>query len=146
MDLNIQDVLLEHRKNLMDIKNLSSFELQEALNVSEALIGVLGHLISGHDFYTAFGAPGDWGYRNQIGKTLAYLYTGTNMVNLGIVKTEIDAYRYKWLRSRDLDTIQKGGVFVGMTPENFVLNGDELDIAVDTAIAAEKRRGETCTI
>lgn len=42
-----------------------------------------------------------------------------------------DADRYRWLRERDLDTIDKGGVFVGRTPDNVVLNGDDLDRAVD---------------
>ncbi|MDH5797696.1 MAG: hypothetical protein OEZ19_03955 [Paracoccaceae bacterium] len=42
-----------------------------------------------------------------------------------------DAARYRWLRSRDLDTIGKGGVFAGMTPENIVLNGDDLDFWID---------------
>ena len=42
-----------------------------------------------------------------------------------------DAARYRWLRSRDLDTIHNGGVFAGMTPKNVVLNGDDLDAAID---------------
>jgi len=44
-----------------------------------------------------------------------------------------DAARYRWLRERDLDTIHRGGVFAGQTPENFVLAGEDLDIAVDQA-------------
>lgn len=47
-----------------------------------------------------------------------------------------DAERYRWLRSRDLDTISQGGVFAGMTPKNVVLNEEDLDAAVDAAIAA----------
>ena len=46
----------------------------------------------------------------------------------------IDAARYNFLRGRDLDTITKGGVFAGMTPRNVVLNGDDLDAAVDAAM------------
>lgn len=42
-----------------------------------------------------------------------------------------DAERYRWLRARDLDSIHKGGVFAGMTPENVVLNREDLDSAVD---------------
>lgn len=45
-----------------------------------------------------------------------------------------DAHRYRWLRSRDLDTISKGGVFVGLVPRNEVLNGEELDAEVDAAM------------
>lgn len=44
-----------------------------------------------------------------------------------------DAARYRWLRSRDLDTIKAGGVFAGKTPDNVVLNGEDLDAAIDAA-------------
>ncbi|HEK0054231.1 TPA: hypothetical protein SMO30_004773 [Pseudomonas aeruginosa] len=37
-----------------------------------------------------------------------------------------DAARYRWLRERDLETIRQGGVFAGMTPENIVLNQEDL--------------------
>ena len=42
--------------------------------------------------------------------------------------------RYLWLRRRDLNTIQAGGVFAGMTPRNVVLNGKDLDEAIDDAM------------
>lgn len=45
-----------------------------------------------------------------------------------------DARRYRYLRARDLDTIHKGGVFVGLVPQNLVVNEDDLDRAVDAAI------------
>ena len=48
-----------------------------------------------------------------------------------------DAERYRFLRERDLDAIYLGGVFAGKTPDNLVLNGDDLDAAVDAARAAE---------
>ncbi|MCH0737902.1 hypothetical protein [Pseudomonas aeruginosa] len=44
-----------------------------------------------------------------------------------------DAARYRWLRERDLETISRGGVFAGMTPENIVLNLEELDAEIDAA-------------
>ena len=44
------------------------------------------------------------------------------------------ASRYRWLRERDLETINKGGVFAGKTPENVVLSGIDLDEAIDTAM------------
>jgi hypothetical protein len=50
-------------------------------------------------------------------------------------EAETDAERYRFLRSRDLDTIHKGGVFAGMTPENFILNEEDLDREVDAARA-----------
>lgn len=49
-----------------------------------------------------------------------------------------DAARYQWLRERDLETISHGGVFAGKTPDNVILNGEELDRAIDAAIDAGK--------
>lgn len=46
---------------------------------------------------------------------------------------QADAERYRWLRSRDLDAIDKGGVFAGLTPDNLVLSDTELDAAIDAA-------------
>ncbi|MEW6314732.1 MAG: hypothetical protein AB1513_11965 [Pseudomonadota bacterium] len=45
-----------------------------------------------------------------------------------------DAARYNFLRGRDLDTINKGGVFAGMTPRNVVLHGEDLDAEIDAAM------------
>ncbi|MFG8224629.1 ead/Ea22-like family protein [Pseudomonas aeruginosa] len=45
-----------------------------------------------------------------------------------------DAARYRWLRERDLETIRQGGVFAGMTPENIVINQEDLDAAIDAAL------------
>lgn len=52
-----------------------------------------------------------------------------------VAELDQDAKRYRWLRQRDLETIGVGGVFAGMTPENIVLNGDDLDNAIDAALA-----------
>lgn len=46
-----------------------------------------------------------------------------------------DAMRYRWLRERDVNAIQQGGIFVGITPDNVVINGKDLDIAIDGAMA-----------
>lgn len=51
-----------------------------------------------------------------------------------------DAARYRWLRSRDLDTIDAGGIFIGRVPENLVVNGDDADRAIDAAISAVRSR------
>lgn len=48
-----------------------------------------------------------------------------------------DGERYRWLRSRDLETINQGGVFAGITPQNMVLNEETLDEAIDAAMAKE---------
>lgn len=46
--------------------------------------------------------------------------------------------RYRHLHTRPLDTVHRGGVFAGQTPANLVLNGDDLDQAIDAdrALAA----------
>ncbi|MDR8389118.1 hypothetical protein MKS85_26770 [Pseudomonas sp. JL2] len=49
---------------------------------------------------------------------------------------ECNAARYRWLRGRNLETIHQGGVFAGKTPENMVINGVDLDNAIDAAIEA----------
>ena len=51
-----------------------------------------------------------------------------------VEQLRIDAERYRYLRERDLETISAGGVFAGMTPRNVVLNGEDLDHAVDAAL------------
>jgi hypothetical protein len=51
-----------------------------------------------------------------------------------IAELERDAKRYRWLRERDLETISNGGVFAGITPDNHVLNGVDLDEAIDKAM------------
>ncbi|MBG6568267.1 hypothetical protein [Pseudomonas aeruginosa] len=45
-----------------------------------------------------------------------------------------DAARYRWLRERDLETISRGGIFAGMTPENIVINLEDLDAEIDAAL------------
>lgn len=45
-----------------------------------------------------------------------------------------NAMRYSWLRERDVNAIAHGGLFVGMTPDNIVINGDDLDMAIDSAM------------
>lgn len=52
------------------------------------------------------------------------------------VETGRYAERYGWLRDRDLSTIHQGGVFAGKTPENVVLNGADLDAAIDAERAS----------
>ncbi|MFD2299934.1 hypothetical protein QRO11_03565 [Paracidovorax citrulli] len=77
------------------------------------------------------------------GAMIAALHSSTEFTN-EVLATEHStalaehAARYEWLRSRDLDTIQKGGVFAGKTPDNVVLNGADLDAAIDAAIAAQR--------
>lgn len=46
-----------------------------------------------------------------------------------------DAARYRWLRMRNPDAIEAGGVFAGLTPDNVVLTGEDLDQAIDAAMA-----------
>ncbi|CAJ9662373.1 Lar family restriction alleviation protein [Burkholderia pseudomallei] len=53
---------------------------------------------------------------------------------------EVYADRYRYLRERPLDAVSSGGVFAGKTPDNVVLNGADLDAAID---AARTQRGES---
>lgn len=48
------------------------------------------------------------------------------------------ALRYAYLRSRDLDAIDEGGVFAGKVPDNVVLNGEDLDTAIDAAFGGKQ--------
>ncbi|KWH52534.1 hypothetical protein [Burkholderia cepacia] len=48
---------------------------------------------------------------------------------------ELYADRYRYLRERPLDAVSNGGVFAGKTPDNVVLNGADLDAAIDAARA-----------
>lgn len=50
-----------------------------------------------------------------------------------------DARRYRYLRGRDLDAITVGGVFAGRVPQNLVVNGDDLDRAIDAAMAVSSQ-------
>ena len=45
-----------------------------------------------------------------------------------------DARRYHFLRSKDLETISCGGIFAGKTPDNLVINGEDLDREIDKAL------------
>ncbi|WP_341909629.1 hypothetical protein [Ferrovibrio terrae] len=49
-----------------------------------------------------------------------------------------DADRYRYLRSRDLNTIDQGGIFAGTVPDNTVMNGRDLDAAIDAAMVPGK--------
>lgn len=53
-----------------------------------------------------------------------------------------DAGRYRWLRDRDLETLHVGGVFAGVTPDNFVINGCDLDERIDFALAEHHLSGD----
>jgi hypothetical protein len=44
------------------------------------------------------------------------------------------AKRYAYLRSAPIDAIKAGGIFAGKTPDNIVLNGLDLDQAIDAAM------------
>ncbi|CAJ9928245.1 gp38 [Burkholderia pseudomallei] len=46
---------------------------------------------------------------------------------------ELYADRYRYLRERPLNAVSVGGVFAGKTPDNVVLNGADLDAAIDAA-------------
>lgn len=80
-----------------------------------------------------WGAPGDYGYYTAVGQLLYELHK-YNATRRDANELERDAARYRWLRSRDPDTIATGGVFAGITPENLILTEEHLDVAVDMAM------------
>ncbi|TFF38123.1 hypothetical protein [Pseudomonas sp. RIT623] len=49
-----------------------------------------------------------------------------------------DAERYRVLRQADVDTIQNGGLFAGLVPDNIVINDHDLDRRTDAVIAERK--------
>ena len=50
----------------------------------------------------------------------------------------LDATRfYRYLRERNLESVYEGGVFAGLTPDNVVLSGEDLDAAIREAIATQ---------
>jgi hypothetical protein len=67
----------------------------------------------------------------QASNVLAYLQYGSPLDDV-----RRDAERYRKLRDADINAIHKGGVFAGLTPDNVVINGEDLDIAVDLLIDA----------
>lgn len=49
-----------------------------------------------------------------------------------------NADRYLVLRQADVDTIQNGGLFAGLTPDNLVINGEDLDRRTDAVIEEQR--------
>lgn len=99
-------------------------ELREVLQESEARSESRGRQSSAFE-----GRMGDLQVEN--GKLNDRLATADERANL----LARDAARYRWLRERDLNSISAGGVFVGRTPQNVVLNGEDLDQAIDAKLA-----------
>lgn len=58
-------------------------------------------------------------------------------------ESDVDAKRYQFLRSRDLATLERGGIFAGMTPNNIVLNQEDLDAAIDAAMTTKIKGDES---
>lgn len=74
---------------------------------------------------------------------------GPNCCDCNCAVSESDARqyvrRYAYLRERDLNAIQNGGVFAGLTPDNIVLNGADLDAAIDRCFAGGNAQQPTPT-
>lgn len=49
-----------------------------------------------------------------------------------------DAARYRWLRAADVDSVYQGGIFIGQTPANLVLNGEDADSAIDFSMSGHQ--------
>lgn len=76
------------------------------------------------------------GLPSEIGLHVASLTEELETLRCERAADKRDAERYRWLRSRDVDTISSGGIFIGVTPENLVVNFDDADARVDGAIKA----------
>lgn len=87
-----------------------------------------------------------WGGTNAPKYQRAVLVTP--VLHAEVERLRADADRYQYLRNRPDETIGKGGIFAGMTPTSgsggFILNGEDLDRAVDAAIATERPEACTC--
>lgn len=70
----------------------------------------------------------------KLGRDLTSPKDSNELVTLSAMAKANDA-RYRYLRERNLDAINTGGVFAGKTPDNVVLNHDDLDQAIDVALA-----------
>lgn len=69
---------------------------------------------------------------------LRYKNEDLHKLRADITGFHLDATRYRWLRERDIDAVYQGGVFVGETPKNVVLNLEDADAAIDAAMASER--------
>jgi hypothetical protein len=79
----------------------------------------------------------------SLGVTMGDLRT----VLAALDEANVDAARYRWLRSQDVETIHGGGVFIGKTPDNLVLNFEHADAAIDqAALTPEPEREDKLTI
>jgi len=71
MDKKTMAIFLRERASIMN-DNASEFDQNRAeIQDNAELINVLARIIEGKPIEIAFGAPGDWGYSNPIGKILA---------------------------------------------------------------------------
>ena len=73
---------------------------------------------------------------NEHAITLDHIHGYRTQVEAGALMIESmrrDAERYRWLRNRDLYA-RYYGVVVETTPDNIVINGKELDNAIDAAM------------
>ena len=64
-------------------------------------------------------------------------WVGTDEFN-GLIAIVRNAERYQVLRQADIDTIHNGGLFAGLTPDNIVINGSDLDQRTDAVIDSHK--------
>ena len=82
-------------------------------------------------------------YAHANGSSMAIMQAAALALAKASNNDALDGRRYRYLRERDLDTINMGGVFAGMTPQNVVLNGDDLDRAVDAALLEAQEPGRS---
>lgn len=62
---------------------------------------------------------------------------GVSTSKQGFEQQRVDAARYRFLRDASVEAIREGGIFVGVTPANIVVNGEDLDTHVDAAMRGQ---------
>lgn len=62
------------------------------------------------------------------------IVTALRCLMIEVETLRLDAMRYQVLRQADVDTIQNGGLFAGLVPDNKVINGVDLDEQADAVI------------
>jgi len=71
----------------------------------------------------------------DIGRAEGEKYGELESLRAEVHRLRKDAARYNVLRQADVDTVHNGGLFAGLTPENIVINGRDLDERVDAVLA-----------
>jgi hypothetical protein len=79
---------------------------------------------------------------SDLGISITELIQSVTGGKIDVKSVIYDAARYRWLRARDLETVNTGGIFIGKTPDNLVLNLEDADRAIDEAMSRAPPRSD----